>query len=169
MAIDAGVDSIEHGFSVRPEQARRMAAAGIYLCPMLMPTDFVAEVRARERSPLWAHAFPTQARSLVNCLDAGVKVLFGTDAGTAPWTDVNETEEFSYEVRCGMSVADALRSATSLAADFLNVGHDLGTLEVGKKADLVAVPGDPLASIELMGSVDFVMKDGAVHRGPTAG
>jgi len=143
-----------------------MAAAGIYLCPMLMPTDFVSEVRARERTPLWAHTFPSQTRSLQACLDAGVKVLFGTDAGTAPWTDVNEAVEFEYEVKCGMSVADALRSATSLAADFLKLGHDLGTLEAGKIADVVAVPGDPLASIGVMSNVDFVMKDGAIHRMP---
>ena len=164
MAVDAGVDSIEHGFSVRPELAERMAGAGIYLCPMNMPTDFVAEVRARERTPLWAHTPSIQERSMRNCLAAGVKVLFGTDAGCAPWTEVNETEEFGYLVRYGMSPIDAIRSATSLAADFLRI--DAGALEAGRLADIVAVAGDPLADPSVLGTIDFVMKGGSAHRLP---
>ena len=166
MALDAGVDSIEHGFSVRPDVARRMASQGVYLCPMLMPTDYVSEVRARERTPLWGRASEIQARSLRNCLDAGVKVLFGTDAGTAPWTEVNQAEEFAYEHRLGMSTLDAIRSATSLAAEFLGVAADAGTLEIGKRADIVAVAGDPLADVSVLTGVEFVMKSGAIHRRP---
>ena len=168
MALDAGVDSIEHGFSVRPEVARRMASQGVYLCPMLMPTEFVSEVRARERTPLWGHAPSIQARSLRNCLDAGVKVLFGTDAGTAPWMDFNEAEEFAFETRLGMSTIDAIRSATSLAAEFLHLGNEVGTLAVGSRADIVAVPGDPLGDAAILTTVDFVMKSGQVHRMPSA-
>jgi imidazolonepropionase-like amidohydrolase len=164
MALEAGVDSIEHGFSVRPEVARRMASAGVYLCPMLMPTDYVAEVRARERTPLWAHTPSIQARSYRNCLEAGVKVLFGTDAGTAPWTEVNEAEEFGFEVRLGMTPLEAIRSATSLAADFLRL--DCGRLAPGLQADIIAVAGDPLTDVTTLTSVDFVMKAGFVHREP---
>ncbi|MHB8400039.1 MAG: metal-dependent hydrolase family protein, partial [Candidatus Limnocylindrales bacterium] len=168
MALDAGVDSIEHGFSVRPEVARRMASQGVYLCPMLLPTEYVSEVRARERTPLWRHAPAIQARSLRNCLDAGVKIVFGTDAGTAPWTEVNEAEEFAFETRLGMSSIEAIRSATSLAADLLGVVGEAGTLEVGKRADIVAVPGDPLADVAALTAVDFVMKGGQIHRAPSA-
>jgi len=166
MALDAGVDSIEHGFSVRPEVARKMASQGVYLCPMLLPTEYVSEVRALERTPLWAHAPAIQARSLRNCLDAGVKIVFGTDAGTAPWTEVNEAEEFAFETRLGMSSIDAIRSATSLAAELLGVAGEAGTLEAGKRADVIAVPGDPLADVASLTSVDFVMKGGDVHRMP---
>ena len=168
MAIDAGVDSIEHGFSIRPDLAARMASQGVYLCPMLMPTEYVSEVRARERTPLWGHAPAIQARSLRNCLDAGVKILFGTDAGTAPWTEVNQAEEFAFEVRLGMSSIEAIRSATVLAAEFLDVADEVGTLEAGKLADIVAVPGDPLADVAALTAVDFVMKGGQVHRAPSA-
>ncbi len=167
MALEAGVDSIEHGFSVRPEVARRMASQGVYLCPMLMPTDFVSEVRARERAALWADAPSIQARSLRNCLDAGVKVLFGTDAGTAPWTNVTEAEEFAYEAHLGMSSIDAIRSATTVAAEFLGVAADLGALEAGLRADVIAAPGDPLADPASLKSVDFVMKSGQIHRAPS--
>lgn len=166
MALDAGVDSIEHGFSVRPEVARKMASQGVYLCPMLLPTEYVSEVRARERTPLWAHAPAIQARSLRNCLDAGVKIVFGTDAGTAPWTEVNEAEEFAFETRLGMSSIDAIRSATSLAAELLGAAGEAGTLEAGKRADVIAVPGDPLADVASLASVDFVMKGGDIHRMP---
>ena len=168
MALDAGVDSIEHGFSIRPDVARRMAAQDVYLCPMLMPTDYVSEVRARERTPLWEHTPSIQARSLQNCLDAGVKVLFGTDAGTAPWTEVNEAEEFAYETRLGMSSMEAIRSATSLAAEFLGLRNEAGSLAVGKRADIVAVLGDPLRDAAELRAVDFVMKGGRVHRMPSA-
>ncbi len=167
MALDAGVDSIEHGFSVRPEIARRMATQGVYLCPMLLPTEYVSEVRARERTPLWGHAPAIQARSLGNCLDAGVKVVFGTDAGTAPWTEVNEAEEFAFETRLGMSPIEAIRSATSLAAELLGVAGEAGTLEAGKWADIIAVRGDPLADVSTLTGVDFVMKSGQVHRSPS--
>ncbi|HEY8870947.1 MAG TPA: amidohydrolase family protein [Candidatus Limnocylindrales bacterium] len=164
LALDAGVDSIEHGFSVRPEVAARMAAQGVYMCPMLMPTEYVSEVRARERTPLWGHAPSIQARSFGNCLDAGVKVLFGTDAGTAPWTEVNEAEEFDYETRFGMTPIEAIRSATSVAAEFLRL--DAGRLAPGCRADIVAVPGDPLADVAALTLVDFVMKGGVVCRRP---
>lgn len=168
MALDAGVDSIEHGFSVRPEVARRMASQGVYLCPMLMPTEYVSEVRARERTPLWGRAPSIQAHSFRNCLEAGVKIVFGTDAGTAPWTEVNEAEEFAFETRLGMSSIEAIRSATSLAAELLGVASEAGTLEVGNRADIVAVPGDPLADVAALTAVDFVMKGGEVHRAPAA-
>ncbi len=164
MALDAGVDSIEHGFSVRPEVAARMAAQGVHLCPMNMPTDYVAEVRSRERTALWAQTPAIQERSFRNCLDAGVKVLFGTDAGTAPWTEVNEAEEFRYEVRYGMSPIEAIRSATLVAAEFLRI--DAGILDIGRLADIVAVAGDPLADVGVLDSIDFVMKGGAIHRLP---
>lgn len=166
MALDAGVDSIEHGFSVRPELAGRMASQGVYLCPMLLPTEYVSEVRARERTALWAHVPTIQRRSVRNCLDAGVKVVFGTDAGTAPWTEVNQAEEFAFETRLGMSPIDAIRSATSVAAELLDVVGEAGTLEAGKHADIIAVRGDPLVDVAVLPAIDFVMKDGEIHRMP---
>jgi len=83
-------------------------------------------------------------------------------------TGVNQAEEFAFEVRLGMSSIEAIRSATVLAAKFLDVAGEVGTLEAGKLADIVAVPGDPLADVAALTAVDFVMKGGQVHRAPSA-
>ncbi len=166
MAVEAGVDSIEHGYSIRPEIARRMAQDGIYFCPTLVPTEYVADHRAAERGPIWRQAVEIQARSLRNCLEAGVRVAFGTDAGCFPWTEVNEAQEFEFEVRFGMSPAAALQSATVVAAELLGSASDYGRLVPGARADIVAVPGDPLADLSAMSRIDFVMQAGQVRRWP---
>ena len=103
MAVEAGVDSIEHGTSIRPELAREMARKGIFLSPTLTVTAYVAEPRAREGRAIWAEIPKSQARSFENCRKAGVKIAFGTDAGGFPWTEINQAREFEHEVRLGMS------------------------------------------------------------------
>lgn len=165
-ALDAGVDSLEHGYSIRPEVARRIAGQDVYLCPLLLPADYVAEVRARERGPIWGQAVRVQERSFRNCLEAGAEIAFGTDAGAFPWTDVNQAEEFGYEVRYGMTPAQAIRTATVTAARLLGIESNVGSLAPGKWADVVAVPGDPLADVSALTRVDFVMKAGRLHRLP---
>jgi imidazolonepropionase-like amidohydrolase len=93
-----------------------------------------------------------------------VKIAFGTDQGVAPHGD--NALEFVYMVEGGMSPAGALRSATLEAARVLGLDADLGTVEAGKLADLVAVPGDPLADIRATTKVSFVMKSGSIHKQP---
>jgi imidazolonepropionase-like amidohydrolase len=166
MAVDAGVDSIEHGTSIRPELAREMAHRGIFLSPTLTVTAYVAEPRAREGRPIWAEIPKSQARSFENCRKAGVKIAFGTDAGGFPWTDLNQAQEFEHEVRLGMSPLEAIRSATTVAAELLGTSGRAGAVEAGAWADLVAVTGDPLKDVSVLSRIDFVMKNGEVVRAP---
>jgi imidazolonepropionase-like amidohydrolase len=96
---------------------------------------------------------------------AGVKIAFGTDAGGFDWK-VNPAKEFAYMVKWGMTPAQAIRAATASAAELLGMQHKLGTIEPGKLADIVAVPGDPLTDITAIEKVDFVMKGGVIYRKP---
>lgn len=164
IAIEAGVDSIEHGTSIRPERAREMAAKGIFLSPTLTVMEYVAEPRAREGRAIWAELPKIRARSLENCRKAGVKVAFGTDAGGFPWTEIPQAREFEHEVRLGMSPLEAIRSATTVAAELLGLAGKAGVIEPGAFADLVAVPGDPLKDVGVLSRIDFVMKAGEVVR-----
>jgi imidazolonepropionase-like amidohydrolase len=161
-ALAAGVDSIEHGYSIRPAVAAEMADRGIYLCPTLLPTEHVAEHRARERGPIWKQAVDVQTRSFQNCLEAGVPIAFGTDAGCFPWTERNQAEEFSFQVRSGMSPLESIRSATTGAAGLLGLTADIGALRPGAIADIIAVSGDPLKDVSRLSHVEFVMRAGRV-------
>ena len=166
IAVEAGVDSIEHGQSIRPELARQMSSKGIYLCPTLTVGAYVAEPRAKAGAPIWAEMPKIQAKSIENCRKAGVRIVFGTDAGGFPWTQINQAEEFEHEVRLGMSPIEAIRSATTVAAELLGLTGKIGTIEAGAWADLVAAPGDPLQDISILSKIDWVMKGGEVVTGP---
>jgi imidazolonepropionase-like amidohydrolase len=98
-------------------------------------------------------------------LKAGVKIAFGTDAGGFAWTE-NPAQEFSYMVKWGMTPAQAIRSATVSAAELLGMQDQVGTIEPGKFADIVAVPGNPLEDVSALEKVDFVMKGGVVYKRP---
>jgi imidazolonepropionase-like amidohydrolase len=166
IAVEAGVDSIEHGDSIRPELAREMARKGIFLSPTLTVTAYVAEPRAREGRAIWAEIPKAHAKSIENCRKAGVKIAFGTDAGGFPWTEINQAKEFEHEVRVGMTPIEAIRSATTVAAELLGVAGRAGVVEPGAWADLVAVAGDPLQDVSVLSRIDFVMKGGEVIRTP---
>ena len=166
IAVEAGVDSIEHGQSIRPEMAREMARKGIFLCPTLTVGAYVAEPRAKAGSPIWAEMPKIQAKSIENARKAGVKIVFGTDAGGFPWTEINQAKEFEHEVRLGMSSIEAIRSATTVASDLLGLTGKIGVAEPGAWADLVAVAGDPLQDVSVLSRIDWVMKGGEVVRGP---
>ena len=168
IAVEAGVDSIEHGQSIRPEIAREMARKGIFLCPTLTVAAYVAEPRAKAGSPIWAEMPKIQTRSIENARKAGVRIVFGTDAGGFPWTEINQAREFEYELRMGMSPIEAIRSATTAAADLLGLAGQIGVVEAGAWADLVAVSGDPLQDVSVLQKIDWVMKGGEVIRGPGA-
>lgn len=165
MSLAAGVDSIEHGYSIRPEAAKLMAERGVFWCPTLLAADHVVEHRARERGPIWSNILEVQARSFQNCVDAGVKIAFGTDVGGFPWEQHNQTEEMPYLERLGMRPMDIIRSATTVAADLLDMVGEVGTLRPGAVADIIAVNGDPRSDLGRLGSIDFVMRAGQVMRG----
>ena len=162
-AIAAGVDSIEHGIAIPDDLLDRMKAKGIYLCPTLTVTEYVAPGRAAEGRPIWAKIPEFHRDSFARAVRKGVKVAFGTDVGGFPW-EVNQAREFGYMTRNGMSPMMAIRSATMVAAEMMGTDDQVGSLEAGKLADIVAVPGNPLEDITALERVSFVMKDGVVVR-----
>jgi imidazolonepropionase-like amidohydrolase len=164
IAIAAGVDSIEHGDSIRPEAAAEMARKGIFFSPTLTVAAYVAGPRAAAGCAVCGDLPKIHAKSFANCRKAGVKIAFGTDAGGFPWTEINQAREFEHEVRLGMSPIEAIRSATTVAAELLGWQGKAGIIEKGAFADLVAAPGDPLKDVSVLSKIDWVMKGGQVVR-----
>src|SRR5258708_2588119 len=167
-AILAGVDSIEHGTFMTEEIVALMKQHGTYYVPTLSAGKFVME-KARIPGFLPPSVAvkallvgPAMTATFQRAYQAGVKIAFGTDQGVAPHGE--NAKEFIYMVEAGMPAMKAIQSATLEGAKLLGVEQDLGTVETGKFADLVAVPGDPLADIKLMTQVSFVMKAGKVHK-----
>ncbi len=167
VAIRAGIDSIEHGSFLDREAFQMMKERGTYLVPTLMAFEYTGGAHAPQNYPPEiaekAHA-AAQAHSNAFrlALKMGVKIAFGTDSGVSPH-GLN-AEEFALMVDRGMDPAQALLSATSVAAELLGLEEDLGTLEAGKRANIIAVPADPISDIRVTEKVHFVMKDGIVVR-----
>jgi len=161
-ALNAGVDSIEHGIAIPDDLLDVMVAKGTYLCPTLTVTEYVAP----GRGGVWTKIPAFHRDSFSRALKRGVKIAFGTDAGGFAWDAVNEAKEFEYETRYGMTRMQAIQTATRNAADLLDMSDRIGTIEAGKFADIVAVPGNPLSDITVMERVAFVMKDGNIYKRP---
>jgi imidazolonepropionase-like amidohydrolase len=102
-----------------------------------------------------------EAKAFGLAVKKGVKIAYGTDAGGYAWTE-NQAKEFSYMVRYGMTPMQAIQSATTVAAELLERSNDLGAIEPGKFADIIAVDGDPLRDISELERVKFVMKGGVI-------
>ena len=164
-SVDAGVDTIEHGNYIAEEDLKAMAARGIFYVPTIFVGEYVAQGRAAEGAPVWVKMIQIHEETFRRAMKAGVKIAFGTDAGGFDWK-INPAKEFSSMVKFGMTPAQAIRAATVTAAELLGMRDSLGTVEAGKLADIVAVPGDPLGDVSLMERVDFVMKGGVVYRRP---
>ena len=162
-SVAAGVDSIEHGNYIAEEDLKTMAERGICYVPTIFVGEYVAQGRAAEGAPVWVRMIQIHEDTFRRAMKAGVKIAFGTDAGGFDWK-VNPAKEFSSMVKFGMTPAQAIRSATVIAAELLGMKDSLGTVEAGKLADIVAVPGDPLSEASVMEKVDFVMKGGVVYR-----
>jgi len=167
-AVTAGVDTLEHGDYIAPEDLQTMAAKGIWYVPTTYALEAVAEGRASDGNPVYLQMIKTHADTFKRAMAAHLKMAFGTDAGAFPWT-TNPTKEFSALVRDGMSASVALQSATREAAKLMHMDDKVGVIEPGKLADIVAVPGNPLDQISVMEKVDFVMKDGVIYRGAQVG
>jgi imidazolonepropionase-like amidohydrolase len=164
-SVEAGVDSIEHGDYIADEDLKTMASRGIYSVPTIFVGEYVAQGRADAGAPVWLKMLQIHEDTFRRELKAGVKSAFGTDAGGFPWT-INPAQEFPYMVKWGMTPAQAIQSATVTASQLMGMQDKIGTIEVGKLADIVAVPGDPLADITALQKVDFVMKGGVVYKRP---
>jgi imidazolonepropionase-like amidohydrolase len=166
-AIAAGVDSLEHGSFLKPDTLAQMKAKGTYLVPTLLAAEWLGgkldkyppNIAEKARAAL-------QARSQMfrDALKSGVRIGFGTDSGVS--NHGLNAREFALMVSLGMAPAAALRAATSVDAALLGVSAKLGTLEVGKIADVIAVPGNPLSDIHVTERVLFVMKEGVVVKRP---
>jgi imidazolonepropionase-like amidohydrolase len=169
-AIAAGVDSIEHGSFLKPDTLTLMKSKGTFLTPTLMASEWIMGKLDLYPPALQAKAkAATAARSEMfrNAIKLGVRISFGTDAAVFPHGQ--NAKEFKLMTDLGMAPADALISATSADAELLGIGQKVGTLEKGKLADIVAMPGDPLSDITATERVSFVMKEGKIIRnGPAS-
>ena len=162
-AIRAGIDSIEHGTFLDDEALRMMRERGTFLVPTLSVRSGLAESKfpplVREKADVAVKAQDAMVR---RALAAGVKIALGTDAAVYPHG--NNALEFVLMSADGMTPGQSLQAGTSSAAELLGLQNKIGTLEAGKLADIVAVPGNPLDNIKVTQSVFFVMKEGTVYR-----
>jgi imidazolonepropionase-like amidohydrolase len=167
-AVAAGVDSIEHGTFMTDEIIALMKQHGTYYVPTISAGRFVADKAKIDGffpaivRPKAATIGPLIQATFQRAYQAGVKIAFGTDQGVAPHGE--NAQEFVYMVEAGMPPMKAIQSATVEAAKLIGVEKDLGSIEAGKYADLVAVPGDVLADIKRVMQVSFVMKGGVVYK-----
>jgi imidazolonepropionase-like amidohydrolase len=167
-ALDGGCDSIEHGLDLDDAAVAQMVKQGTWLCPTMSvyydhnaPENTPAGQRDRQRVAL-------HGPSLRKAYKAGVKIAFGTDVGGFSWNDPI-AREFARMVEFGMTPADVILSATTRGAEMLGMSGRIGVVAPGAYADVIAVPGDPLADVNELGKVFFVMKDGKVFRAETTG
>lgn len=168
-ALRAGVDSIEHGSFLDEQAIALMRERGVWLVPTLLAGEV-----SRERAAIPGY-FPdavvdkiqkvvaTHHASFTKAVEAGVPIAFGTDSGVSEHG--RNAEELLLMVRLGMTPRDALVAATVNAAELLGLGDEIGTLAVGKAADLIATQGDPLDDIAALGQVDTVVRGGVVYQG----
>jgi imidazolonepropionase-like amidohydrolase len=168
-ALAAGADSIEHGTEMDEETIRLFKRSGAYYVPTLSTVNgylerLAANPNAYEPKVLeqirWRIGITGQ--SLRKAYPAGVKIAFGTDAGVSKHG--RNADEFELMVKHGMPPAEAIKAATVNAADLLGLAREIGTLEPGKRADLIAVAGDPLQDVTVLKRVGFVMSDGVVRK-----
>jgi imidazolonepropionase-like amidohydrolase len=167
-AVLAGVASIEHGTFMDDEVIRLMIERGTYLVPTLLAGAWSVEKSKIDGyfpdlvRPKAAAIGPVISGTVAKAYKAGVKIVFGTDSGVSAHGD--NAQEFKLMVAAGIPPMEAIKSATSVAAEFLGIEKSYGTIAKEMQADIVAVPGDPLVDITVMEKVDFVMKGGVIYR-----
>jgi imidazolonepropionase-like amidohydrolase len=169
LALKYGADSIEHGTLIDDEAIRLFKSSGAYYVPTLSTVNGYLERIAAD-----PNAYPPAVRAKIDyriritgeglrkALPAGVKIAFGTDAGVSKHG--RNADEFESMVRYGMTPAAAIQAATVNAADLLGLSAEIGTLEPGKRADLIAVAGDPTQDVTVLKRVGFVMANGVVQK-----
>ena len=165
-AVIGGVDSIEHGTFMNAEDMKLMKEHGTWYVPTIIAGQFVMEKAKEGWYPPQVARKAMQVGPIImatagKAYKAGVKIAFGTDAGVYPHGE--NAKEFEYMVEAGMPPMFTIQAATMHAAELLKHDKDVGSIEPGKFADVVAVPGNPLDDIKLMQKVDFVMKGGVVY------
>lgn len=168
-ALRAGVKSIEHGSFMDAETAELFKRYDAVLVPTVLAGMTVVEWANDPDTFLPPNSVkkalevgPAMQDMATLAWESGVTIAFGTDTGVSKHGD--NAKEFQYMVAAGMTPMEAIRSATVVAAEHIEMGDEIGTLEVGKHADLIAVDGDPLADVSELMDVDFVMKGGVVYK-----
>lgn len=167
-AIRAGIDSVEHGTLMDDETRRLMKQKGTYLVPTILAGEFVAQKAKIDGyfpeivRPKAMAIGPQLKENFKKAYESGVKIAFGTDSGVSAHGD--NAKEFALMVDSGMPTIEAIRAATVHAADLLGESENLGSLEAGKFADIIAVKGNPLDDIRLLEDIGFVMKAGVVYK-----
>ena len=169
LALKHGADSIEHGTLIDEESVKLFVKSGAYYVPTLSTVNGYLERLAKD-----PNAYPPAVRekiewriqitgkALALAFPRGVKIAFGTDAGVSKHG--RNADEFELMVKHGMPPAAAIKAATLNAADLLGIAAEAGSIEPGKRADMIAVSGDPLSDVTVLKRVSFVMKDGVVHK-----
>jgi imidazolonepropionase-like amidohydrolase len=169
LALKHGADSIEHGTLIDDESVKLFLKSGAYYVPTLSTVNGYLERLAKD-----PNAYPPAVRekikwriqitgkALALAYPRGVKIAFGTDAGVSKHG--RNADEFELMVKHGMPPAAAIKAATLNAADLLGIAAEAGSIEPGKRADMIAVSGDPLSDVTVLKRVSFVMKDGVVHK-----
>jgi len=169
LALRLGADSIEHGTIFDDETLGLFRRSGAYYVPTLSTVNGYRARLAADPNAYSAEVLPKilwrisiTGQSLERAVPAGVRIAFGTDAGVS--IHGRNADEFELMVQHGMTPMGAIQAATVNAADLLGLGEEIGTLEPGKRADIIAVTGDPLTDVSVLKSVDFVMRDGRIYR-----
>lgn len=167
-AVRAGITTIEHGTMMTDDIMDLMIQKGTYYVPTISAGQFVAD-KAKEEGyfhplvvPKALEVGPQIQRTFAKAYKRGVKIAFGTDSGVGPHGQ--NAREFGYMVDAGMPPSEAIRSATATNAAILGMADELGALEPGKYADIIAVSGNPLENIRVLEHVVFVMKNGVVYK-----
>ena len=166
LAVKAGVASIEHGTYLDDEGIRLMKERGTYLVADIYDAEWIRQGAAAGYPEDFATKQPEgdeiQRQAFQKAVRAGVRIAFGTDVSTFPH-GLN-ARQFAWQVKYGQTPMQAIQSATVGASDLIGRGNDAGSLEPGKRGDLIAVKGDPLQDVRVLESVVFVMKEGKVSR-----
>jgi imidazolonepropionase-like amidohydrolase len=167
-AILAGIDSIEHASLIDDEGLRLAKEHGTFLVMDIYNDEYLINEAPKVGLPTEnlekeKMVGRLQRENFSKAVRAGAKMAFGTDAGVYPHGD--NARQFYYMVKFGMTPAQAIHAATSNAADLLGRSKDIGTIEAGKYADIIAVDGDPLSDVRVLERVSFVMKGGTIYKG----
>jgi len=161
--IRAGIDCIEHGFLASDETLEMMVEHGTFLVSTTALTDFLdVSKQAPEKRAKAATIFPQAKAMLTRAIEAGVRIACGSDLPCFPHGE--NWRELVAMVERGMTPLQAIRAATVVSAELIDMDHELGRIEPGFLADVIAVPGDPSVDIGVVADVCFVMKGGTVHR-----
>ena len=166
-AVAAHVDSIEHGIDIRDADLKLMHDSGIVYVPTMSVLQFVSALPGRNDSAVWIYQLNQSFSTFERALKAKVKIAFGTDAGALDGRyTANPAQQFRLMVQHGMSPIQAILASTHEGPALLNMSDQIGSIQVGKYADVVAVKGNPTSDIAVLEHIVFVMKNGRVIEQP---